>query len=47
MGEFNDIHWSNRRADLGLLIGEPEYWGQGLATEIGNLMINYGFNELN
>ena len=25
-----DIDWRNRSAELGILIGEKEYWGQGL-----------------
>ena len=45
--ELDDIDWINRRTELGLLIGEPEYWNKGLATEAGKLLVNYGFKELN
>jgi RimJ/RimL family protein N-acetyltransferase len=41
------ISWYDRRAYLGLSIGEPQYWGQNLCTEITKLMIEYAFNELN
>ncbi len=33
--ELNDINWNNRRAEIGLLIGEPEYWNRNLGTEAG------------
>ncbi|KKN03186.1 hypothetical protein LCGC14_1110180 [marine sediment metagenome] len=45
--ELNDINWNNRRAEIGLLIGEPEYWNRNLGTEAGKLLIDYGFKELN
>ncbi|HDZ17564.1 hypothetical protein LCGC14_1010370 [marine sediment metagenome] len=45
--ELNDNDWINRRAEIGLMIGEPEYWNRGLATEAGKLLVNYGFMELN
>ena len=45
--ELNDINWIYRRAEVGLMIGEPEYWNRGLATEAGKLLVNYGFKELN
>lgn len=45
--EIHDISWLDRRALIGLLIGETEYWGQNLATEAGKLLIAYGFKELN
>jgi RimJ/RimL family protein N-acetyltransferase len=45
--ELSEITWTNRNAYIGLLIGEIEYWGHGIGTEVIELMINYGFNELN
>ena len=36
-----------RRAEIGIIIGEPEYWGKGIGVEAVNLMFDYGFNTLN
>ena len=44
---FNHINWVSRNANIFLTIGEPEYWGKGIAGEASRLMINYGFTELN
>lgn len=45
--DLHQIHWRNRNALLGLIIGDLDYWGKGLCTEALKLMINYGFEELN
>ena len=37
----------SRRAEIGIFIGEPEYWGKGIGTEAVNMMLDYGFNTLN
>ena len=42
-----DIDWFNRKAYLGLMIGEPEYWNQSIGTEATHLLVEYAFNELN
>jgi len=44
---FNHINWVSRNANIFLTIGEPEYWGKGIAGEASKLIINYGFTELN
>jgi len=44
---FFQIHNISRRAEIGITIGEPEYWGKGIGTEAVSLMLNYGFNTLN
>lgn len=44
---FSYINWLNLNANLWASIGEPEYWGKGIAVEVANLLINYGFTELN
>ena len=44
---FNHINWLNRNANIFATIGEPEYWGKGIAGEASNLIIKYGFTELN
>ena len=33
-------------AELGLLIGNKQYWGRGIAKEACQLMINYAFDSL-
>ncbi|MFX1478792.1 MAG: GNAT family N-acetyltransferase [Promethearchaeota archaeon] len=44
---FNHINWLYRNANIFAHIGEPEYWGKGIAIEASKLVINYGFTELN
>ena len=44
---FGRIQWVDRNANIFLSIGEPKYWNKGIATEASNLLINYGFKELN
>ena len=46
VGFFKSDH-INRHAELGIFIGEPEYWGKGIGVEAANLMFDYGFNTLN
>lgn len=41
------INWIHRCADVGLLIGEKDCWGQGYATEAIALMTSYAFKTLN
>lgn len=42
-----NIEWSNQIAQLAIAIGDPSDRGQGYGTEALNLILNYGFNELN
>lgn len=44
---LNRINWLNRNANIFAKIGEKEYWGKGIAGEASELIIEYGFNELN
>ena len=37
----------HQRAELGLLIGEKDCWGKGLATETIKTITSWGFNNLN
>jgi len=37
----------NRRAMLGIVIGDKNYWNGGFGTEATGLMLDYGFNILN
>lgn len=44
---LNDIEWVNRRANLGIMIGDRDFWGKGYGTEATRLMIRYAFDRLN
>jgi len=44
---FGRINWVSRNANIFATIGEPEYWGKGIAIEANKLLIKYGFTELN
>lgn len=44
---FMDFHQVNRSAEIGIMIGEKDYWDQGYGTEALRLMCDYGFNTLN
>ena len=44
LGPINRTH---RRAELGIMIGDKNYWGQGVATEAVGLVTDYAFRELN
>ncbi len=46
-GEVADINWYAQNGWIGLIIGEPEYWGQKIGEEATRLMVEYAFNELN
>lgn len=41
------INWIHRYADVGLMIGEKDCWGKGLATEAIRLVTEYAFKTLN
>ena len=43
LSAIDEIH---RRAELGILIGDKDYWGKGVATEAINLATNYCFSKL-
>lgn len=43
---FNRIKWYDRNTNIFAIIGEKDYWGQGIGTEIARLLIEYGFKEL-
>jgi diamine N-acetyltransferase len=44
---FLAINQHDRSAELGIAIGEKQYWGQGYGTEALNLLVEHGFNTLN
>ena len=41
------INERNRKAEVGIFIGDKEYWSKGYGTEALFLLIDYGFNILN
>ena len=45
--KFYHINYINHAADLNVLIGEKELWGDNLGTEAAKQMLKYGFDELN
>jgi RimJ/RimL family protein N-acetyltransferase len=46
-GMLFGIDLVNRRAMLGIVIGEKAYWGQGYGTDATRLLLEYGFSLLN
>lgn len=44
---LHDIDWRNRSSEVGIMIGEKEYHGKGYGTEAIELLIKYGFEEVN
>ncbi|TFG21212.1 MAG: N-acetyltransferase [Promethearchaeota archaeon] len=47
MAKISGINWIRRKCSIGGLIGEKSYWGQGLATELTQMLVDYIFGELN
>ncbi len=45
--KLGPINWIHRLADIGIIIGEKEYWGNGLAVESIRLVSDYAFSRLN
>jgi RimJ/RimL family protein N-acetyltransferase len=41
------VNWSNREAFAGIGIGAREFWGKGYGTDAMQLLLRYGFIELN
>lgn len=44
---IHKIDWKNRDAEIGIAIGEKEYWSHGYGTEAIELLVSYAFNQLN
>ena len=41
------IDWQNRFAEVGIHIGEKDFWDQGFGTRAMKLLLKYGFEKLN
>jgi len=43
---LHHVDWRNRRAELGIVIGEKSWWGRGFGTEVVRTMLRFAFEEL-
>ncbi len=43
---MNDRGFKNRIADIGIMIGDKNSWGKGLATDVLRTVSNFAFKEL-
>jgi len=44
---LDNIDYRNRKASLGIMIGEPDYWDKGYGSDAIKTLLYMGFNELN
>lgn len=44
---FHSVDWTNRTAELGIVIGSRQYWRQGYGTDATRTLVRWGFRELN
>ncbi len=44
--KINIVNLRTKEADIGIMIGEKKYWGQGLATEAIKIVCKYCFESL-
>ena len=44
---FGDIDHLNQKTEVGIFIGNKNYWGKGYGTEALCLLLDYGFKALN
>ena len=42
-----NLDWRNRSGELGIVIGKRDYLGKGYGKEAVDLLLGFGFNELN
>ena len=45
--KLDKFDWVSRTCELGLLIGNKNYWGKGIGYEVCKLTIEYAFSDLN
>ena len=45
--ELMDIDSHHRHAELGIVIGEKAYWGQGYGSDAIHTLLHFGFQEMN
>jgi len=44
--ELNSIDWRGGGGELGIVIGERDYWHQGYGSEATHMMLGFAFGEL-
>jgi len=44
---YHEIDWRNRNTEVGISIGEKEWWNKGYGSEAMELLVKYGFETLN
>ncbi len=44
---LHNIDWKNRKAVLGIFIGEKDYWNKGYGTDAIKTLLRFAFEELN
>ncbi len=44
---IHDVDWKNRVAEVGIVIGEKDYWGQGYGTDALKTLLRFAFQEMN
>ncbi len=44
---LHHLDWRGRNAEFGIAIGEKAYWGNGYGTAATQLILEFGFGELN
>jgi len=44
---LNNLNQRNLTAEFGIAIGEKDYWSNGYGTEATQLLLKYGFDQLN
>jgi len=44
---YHTIEWRNRSGEIGIFIGEKEYWSRGYGTDAVRTLVGWGFNTLN
>ena len=45
--KLGPINWYHRFGDIGIIIGDKEYWGKGYAAEAISLLSEHAFKNLN
>ena len=44
---LNSVDLRNQTAEAGIMIGDKKCWSKGYGTEVFQLLLDYGFNQLN
>lgn len=43
---LQSINWINLSAEFAVIIGRPDYWGYGITTAAGRVILKHGFEKL-